>query len=465
MASNPKSGGRKSRNDSPAPKLSPKAPAKVGVATVPTQKQLSPEKQEEKFFPVLSSACLHYLFFAVFVIVACFVTVGWGPRGFTVKLGSKMHLVVFRSLFETWAQEREFLIFDLCALSLSALCLYHSLRKAKHFTLYLSIFFGGALIDLTIRKIPQLASFWQAQNWLELLDYSEPAYILFGMYFVFQYPAIQLAQNMHLDLFGEASAAALLATMIYHPYDIVGAKYVWWMWHRDDPLMVPSELGVPVASTFWTMAYTGALAATLRWVVASPRFEKWSATSRAMLIAPIASLGLMQVPFTFFYQPLVLGLGVSEHRTLALFKIICLALVLRGLCFRGSKRFKKKIGVQNIVLLLVPLVCFAALFLVTTYFDPGQVERHGLFQTYGNCTIRESAYFGWKERAKFNCKESSGRNAELWDFRCVKKTPKKGDKWYTVCPKAFPDGWREVFTKHSAFGVGSVVVAYLLEAA
>merc|ERR1719453_2052751 len=99
------------------------------------------------------------------------------------------------------------------------------MRKTQDLAVYLSIFVGGCAIDLIIRKIPQLSSFWQGQNWMELLDYSEPAYILFGMYFVFQYPAIQIARQLRLGglWLGESAAAALLATLIYHPYDLVGA--------------------------------------------------------------------------------------------------------------------------------------------------------------------------------------------------------------------------------------------------
>jgi hypothetical protein len=277
------------------------------------------------------------------------------------------------------------------------------------------------------------------------------------MYLVFQYPAIQLARNMKLDWLGESAAAALLGTLIYHPYDIVGAKYVWWMWHRDDPIMLASEVGVPCASTFWTMAYTGALAVTFRYV--SNRWGQMSATSTAALVAPVASLGLMNVPFTFIYQPLVLGCGVSEINVLNGFRAFCLFLVAWA---RLSRTAERKIEPENILLLVVPLLCLTALTVIVTNFDPADVQRHGLFQTFGSCEDRESAYFGWKDRSKFNCQEVSGRNAGLWDFRCVTSLPNAGDKWYTVCPTAFPAGWHNVFGMHLAFGVAFVIIAYVI---
>lgn len=375
-----------------------------------------------------------------------------------------MRLISFRPLSETWEHEREFLLFDVCALSLSALCLRHALRSTSQLALYLSILFGGAIIDLTIRKIPQLASFWQAQNWLELLDYSEPAYILFGMYAIFQYPAISLARNLQLDWVGETAASALFATVVYHPYDIVGAKYVWWLWHRDDPLMVPASMGVPVASTFWTMAYTGALAGAFRVFASTASLQRWGVVRTAALVAPIASLVLMNAPFCLFYQPLVLGLGLSEGDVLNLFRVFCALLTVYALWTKSSRKEDENTGAGHTLLLAVPMLHFAALAAIVVAFDPAEVRRHGLWQTYGNCDTREIAYFGWLERSKYNCDEASGRNALLWDFRCLEKLPQLGAQWYTVCPLPFPDGWLTFFGAHLAVGVVVVVGAYLAAA-
>jgi len=463
---------RKTRQDSPAPKASTNAvasasvpaPSTSGQATTPIISEAAPKAE------AINAAEPRYahgspfgtvLTVVAIVFAACCVDVGWGARGLTVKIVSRYDIVVFRSIFETWSHEREFLLFDLCMLGLSALCLRHALRKTQDLAVYLSVFVGGCAIDLIIRKIPQLSSFWQGQNWMELLDYSEPAYILFGMYFVFQYPAIQLARNLKMDWLSESAAAALLGTLIYHPYDIVGAKYVWWLWHRDDPLMTPAEFGVPVSSTFWTMAYTGALAASFRIYTRSDSApfsgNPWCA---AALVGPVAALGLMQVPFTVFYHPMIEGLGIDDLTTLHLFRALCVVLVLRGLVSRTAQR---KVRMENILLLVVPLVCFCVLALVVCTFPPEQVQRHGLFQTFGDCKVREDAYFGWKQRSKFMCAEKGGRNAVLWDFRCAKQ-PKEGATWYTVCPLPFPPGWLEVFGRYLACGVVSVIGVFFAAA-
>merc|ERR1740130_2350808 len=107
------------------------------------------------------------------------------------------------------------------------------------------------------------------------------------------------------------------------------------------------------------MAYTGALSATYRYMISSEAYteERWSSIRAAAVIGSVASLVLMHVPFCL-YQPLVQGVGLSELTTLSLFKVICFALVLRGMWLRIGK--KKSIGFssKNASLLAVPLILF-----------------------------------------------------------------------------------------------------------
>jgi len=78
---------------------------------------------------------------------------------------------------------------------------------------------------------------------------------LFGVYIAFLYLPTAMAWRLKLGPVAEAALAALLACCVYSPWDVVGARLIWWTWHDTDLLIANRLLGVPCASTVWQLSF------------------------------------------------------------------------------------------------------------------------------------------------------------------------------------------------------------------
>ena len=45
--------------------------------------------------------------------------------------------------------------------------------------------------------------------------------------------------------------SGLMGEMIYAPYDITGAKFLWWTWHDTDAPIRDRLFGAPIGSSTW----------------------------------------------------------------------------------------------------------------------------------------------------------------------------------------------------------------------
>jgi len=104
------------------------------------------------------------------------------------------------------------------------------------------------LNDYVFMLMPMVDNFWQAQAVL-MLTPRMPLYIP-CVYNVFMYwPCVCTARicqlgcdptsssdgkNESLGRLAEASFAGLLGAVLYAPYDLCGARFLWWTWHLDD---------------------------------------------------------------------------------------------------------------------------------------------------------------------------------------------------------------------------------------
>jgi hypothetical protein len=70
------------------------------------------------------------------------------------------------------------------------------------------------------------------------------------VYVVFMYFATVSVWRLRLrSAAAEAALTGLVAEAIYAPYDIVGAKFLWWSWHDTDAAIRERLFGAPLGSS------------------------------------------------------------------------------------------------------------------------------------------------------------------------------------------------------------------------
>lgn len=86
-----------------------------------------------------------------------------------------------------------------------------------------------------------------------------PFYILF-VYIGFIYIPVVGTWRLHwapglTGALGRAAASGITGMLFYAPFDLAGAKFLWWTWHDNDAAVDARWCGVPVGSTMWTLVH------------------------------------------------------------------------------------------------------------------------------------------------------------------------------------------------------------------
>jgi uncharacterized membrane protein YgcG len=146
----------------------------------------------------------------------------------------------------------------------------------------------------------------------------------------------------------ESLVAGLIGSLGWGLLDTVGLKLLWWTWHNDEPLYKDRREGVPIASSFWIFSSI----ASLNWIlhywygrpvdvfvnknqttstvtttttpmtphVKEPSVNTCQNIFMGCVLGPVATLGLMHVPFVLLYHPLVMGFGHSATLPFAMLR-------------------------------------------------------------------------------------------------------------------------------------------------
>lgn len=62
----------------------------------------------------------------------------------------------------------------------------------------------------------------------------------------FHYTTNVAARRLHLPWWAEPFAVGLLDLLLDVPFDILGIKYLWWVWHDTDPNIFDRTYSVPL---------------------------------------------------------------------------------------------------------------------------------------------------------------------------------------------------------------------------
>ncbi len=328
---------------------------------------------------------------------------------------------IFTGPVAQWATQPTFLIGEYVIILCAFTAFIHARRTGRaNLLVCLAALAAGTGNDLIFMALPLVDNFWQAQASI-MLNPRLPLYIP-CMYVVFMYWPTVAVRRLGLGRWSTAALTGLVACMLYAPYDIVGAKFLWWTWHDTDASIAARLFGAPVSSSLWVLTFVGSFALLLDIVLRHKEVTPRSFLTGLALVA-CASTPIMMVQITALQTidggtpgKLAFGLGVAAYGTVAF------------LSRRAATRRKLPVDWLGLA------AAAAYLLMLTvnmTLFAPETHVSTGVHQMPGPCDVEESDILGGT-RKKFLCIDDY---EEDFTFACT-TPPADGTRWFTICGKA-----------------------------
>eukprot|EP00756_Hemistasia_phaeocysticola_P023909 Hpha_TRINITY_DN15917_c5_g3::TRINITY_DN15917_c5_g3_i3::g.74879::m.74879 len=350
------------------------------------------------------------------------------------------------SLEKQVAEHPTFVIGEFLFIGLAVLALYHALTAEKAAERRLLLVWAGTFIigtanDYFFMLLPLVDNFWQAQA-IIMLTPRMPLYIP-CVYNGFMYwstvAAARIFRHWKKNLFAEAALAGVLGGIIYAPYDYVGARFLWWTWHHDDPAVRLRWLGVPASSTTWSIVFTFCFALLLR-LGEDWGWSEMKSLALAGLTTPL--MMMLMTPFTLLGFDTV---GLISPRTILASAAVFSGIVVWGLRSpsRGEVTLRLQKSESNLVRFSILGFFLTCVFVMVTFSPERQIST-GLHQEFGDCETTDLDMMGIK-RMRFICSNEYPRaywsidcpQASQGEGRWARKTPTGSmgslSSWYTIC--------------------------------
>ena len=340
----------------------------------------------------------------------------------------------FTSPLEQWSVMPSFVVGEYLFMACALIALIHARRCGRaHLLIWFAALIAGTANDLIFMGLPIVNNFWQAQAQFMITE-RLPLYIP-CVYVCFMYYPTVAVRRLGLDALGTALATGLLACLFYAPYDIVGAKFLWWTWHDTDPPILARLLGAPVSSSLWVLTFVATFAFLLDRVIARAGEDELSPKLFALGLALVAGCTtvLMVIQMTVLQQ---LDGGVPGYRAFG----TAVALYLGLLVWRVRKQLDpvEPARHEDAPVLHAARAYFLTLIAIMALFDPATHQSTGVHQTAGECYVEQTDITGFT-RYEFLCTEDF---EEDFTFECTQAPPADpATRWYTVCGRP-----------HSSFG-------------
>ena len=344
---------------------------------------------------------------------------------------------MFKSPVEQWATLPSFVVGEYLVIALAITGLVHACRAGRgNLVIWLAALIAGTANDMIFMALPLVDNFWQAQATI-MITPRLPLYIP-CMYVLFLYYPTVAARRLGLSAFSTAAVAGLAACLFYAPYDIVGAKFLWWSWHDTDAPIAARLLGAPVSSSLWVLTFAGSFAWLLRGVPRGVLSASQFPVSRLLrhlgLVAAFTTL-VMMVQMTVLQQ--VSG-GTPGYLSLAAGLVLYAGIAVRGL-WAGQRGAGETAGtlaerIQGSALPLDPLgrnatlAWFTTMAIIMAIFSPQSHKSLGVHQVPGPCGIEVADVTG-QIRHEFLCVSDFD---EDYTFACT-TSPEDGSQWYAIC--------------------------------
>ncbi len=370
---------------------------------------------------------------------------------------------VFTSPAAKWAEQPSFVVGEFLFIACALAALLHALsqpragtagaidERRRHLLVWLAALLAGTANDLFFMALPLVDNFWHAQATV-MLTARLPLYIP-CVYVSFMYFPTVATWRLGLPPVARAATSALAAIVFYAPFDIVGAKFLWWTWHDTDPAIANRLLGVPVGSSLWVITFVVGFAAILGRVV-----DRDPAVSRRSFgLGVLAAMALCTPLMMLSMIPLqVLDKGVPGPRGLVAIVGVLFLLAFSGL--RRSSPVTPRASDRRLAAVLAGY--FATLLAIVVAFDPSMHRSTSVHQTYGPCDV-EAVDIGGRVRRQFLCANSFD---EDFSFDCRPSLPTDGDRWYTLCGRPYRDFARWAGAVGALGVIGTLLYGFLLGA-
>ncbi|CAK9013771.1 unnamed protein product [Durusdinium trenchii] len=310
---------------------------------------------------------------------------------------------------------------------LHATCETDAKEERRLKLIWLATFIVGTVNDYIFMLLPVVDNFWQAQG-LVMLTPRMPLYIP-CVYNGFMYwstvAAARVFQHWRPCAIAEASLAGLLAMIFYAPYDMCGAKFLWWTWHDTDPGVALRWLGVPGGSTAWTITFTFCFSLLLRlgsdlgWSqIKTLALACWSTPLMLVVLNIFTIIGFDRV-------------GMPGPQTV-LAAALCFAMAC--VCQPIPKVWpQKKVHPlkrpEHWSVRATLCMYFATLVLIGLLFSPEKQVSTGVHQQFGDCHATDIDLMGY-ERKRYICRERFP--TDYFQFNC----PEVGSPWSSITPEA-----------------------------
>jgi hypothetical protein len=375
----------------------------------------------------------------------------------SAALADELPWHVFTSPLEKWKVQPSFVLGEYLFIALAAGALVHALsqkgppggdQRRRHLMVWVAAILAGTANDLIFMSLPMVENFWQAQATV-MLSPRLPLYIP-CVYVSFMYLPTVAVWRLGLPRWPRAALTGLAAIVFYAPYDIVGAKFLWWTWHDTDMPIANRLLGVPIGSTAWVIIFV----ATFGWLLGRVIDRDPAVSWRSFATGVLSVVGLCTLLMMIQMAPLQqLDSGIPGVRGL-----VALVALYGGLAAWGWRSAKPEpVRPTDRRLWAAMVAYFVSLAAITAAFDPATHRSDSLHQTYGACDVEATDIAGHTRR-KFLCAE---RFDEDFTFACMPELPAQGARWYTVCGKPFSSFPRWMAGVTSLGLVGSLLYAFL----
>ncbi len=333
----------------------------------------------------------------------------------------------FTSPLDKWSVQPSFVVGEYLFMVCAAIALYHAWKSGRaHLLLWVGAIVAGTANDLIFMTLPLVDNFWQAQATV-MITARLPLYIP-CVYVCFMYFPTAAALRIGLPIWARAALGGLAAIVFYAPYDIVGAKFLWWTWHDTDRPIQNRLLGAPIGSTIWVITFVATFGYLMNRVIArDPTVKAKTFLLGIGLVSSLCSV-LMVLQMTALQQ---LDGGIPGPRGLAVVILVYGALVALGLRRRGES----VAGAPVDRLLHGAIVgYFVTLVAIMAVFKPESHVSTSVHQTYGPCHVEAKDITG-ATRYEFLCADDFD---EDFTFEGV-RIPENGSRWYTVSGRAHRD--------------------------
>ncbi|MHC4836899.1 MAG: DUF7802 domain-containing protein [Planctomycetota bacterium] len=322
---------------------------------------------------------------------------------------------------EQWANLPSFLIGEHVLIALAAVALWHAWRAGRaHRVCWLAALVAGTANDLIFMALPLVDNFWHAQaTWM--LTPRLPLYIP-CLYVCFLYVPTVAVWRAMLPPLPRAALTGLLAILFYAPFDIVGAKFLWWTWHDTDVPIAQRLLGAPMGSSMWVITFAAAFAGLL-----GRALDRDPAVARGTLLRAFGWTALLTTPVMMVQMTALQLLDGGAPGPVGLALLVAL---FAGVAWRGWRHpGRPEQEARDRILFVGTLVHFGALIVIALAFDPATHVSTGVHQTYGPCDVEARDIAGFTRRV-YVCAEAFD---EDYRFDCGAPAPADGARWYTVC--------------------------------